>query len=139
MLAKIFSVRKAEKRASVRLTPGSVRRPASAASSTDSFSSNGTSNGSRAAGLDHSPIAGGSGASGAASGTDGWASAIARARSSAASAPARSVPRTAAKPHAPPTRTRTPIPSLSSEWSSSSSPFRVERRSARERTKRASA
>ena len=139
MLAKIFSVWNAEKRARVRFTPGSVRSPASAASRTASFSSSGTSNGSRSKLLDHSPLAAGSGASGAASGTAGCASAMASARASAASASARSVPRTAAKPQAPPTLTRTPIPSLSSESSWSSLPLRVESRSTLERTKRASA
>ena len=139
MLAKILSVWKAEKRASVRFTPGSVRRPVSAASRIASFSSSGTENGSRATAFDHSPCAGGSGASGVASGTAGWASAMASARDSAASASRRSVPRTAAKPHAPPTRTRTPMPSLSPESSWSSVPLRVESRSTLECTKRASA
>ena len=139
MLAKILSVWNAEKRASVRFTPGSVRRPASAASRIASFSSSGTSKGSRPTGFAHSPWAGGSAASGVASGTAGWASAMASARVSAASASRRSVPRTAAKPHAPPTLTRTPMPSLSRESSWSSVPLRVESRSTLERTKRASA
>ena len=57
----------------------------------------------------------------------------------AASASVLSVPRTAANPQAPPTLTRMPIPSLSSESSWSSRPLRVESRSTLERTKRASA
>ena len=59
----------------------------------------------------------------------GWAAAIASARSSAASASALAVPRAAANPHEPPTRTRTPIPSLSEESTWSTDPFRVDRRS----------
>ena len=139
VLAKILSVWKAEKRASVSFTPGSVRRPASAASRMASLSSSETSNGSRSTGFAHSPCAGGSGASGVSSGTAGWASAMASARASAASASRRSVPRTAAKPHTPPTLTRTPMPSLSPESSWSSLPLRVDSRSTLERTKRASA
>ena len=49
------------------------------------------------------------------------------------------VPRAAANPHEPPTRTRTPIPSLSLESTWSTDPFRVDRRSDWVRTKRASA
>ena len=140
MLAKILSVWNAEKRASVRFTPGSVAQPGVG----------GEQHGElllerhleRVALHQRSTTrrcAGGSGASGVASGTAGCASAMASARDSAASASRRSVPRTAAKPHAPPTRTRTPIPSLSRESSWSSVPLRVESRSTLERTKRASA
>ena len=91
------------------------------------------------AGLAHSPARGRLG--GERRGARGAAAprAIASARSSAASASARSVPRVAAKPQAPPTRTRTPMPSLSCESSSSTRPLRVESRSTRERTWRASA
>ena len=112
--------------------------PASASASTASLSSSGTSKGSRSAGLVYVPIAGGSSAS-AAPGAVGCAAAIASARSSASSASALPVPRTAAKPQAPPTRTRTPIPSESSKEAWSTSPLRVASRSDWVRTNRASA
>ena len=61
-------MREGGKRASVSVTPGSVRSSASAPSSTASFSSTGTANGSRSTGLAQSPRAAGSGASGTGSG-----------------------------------------------------------------------
>ena len=130
--------RSAWKRATLSAIPRSPLSPASACASTASLSSSGTSKGSRSAGLVYVPIAGGSSAS-AAPGAVGCAAAIASARSSACSASALPVPRTAAKPQAPPTRTRTPIPSESSNEAWSTSPLRVASRSDWVRTNRASA
>ena len=67
-------------------------------------------NGSIAHGEAQWPVAGTTGASGRAPAA-GCAAATASARFSAASAPRGLTSRVAAKPHAPPTRTRTPMPS----------------------------
>ncbi len=103
---------------------GSPRIDSSAASSSASLSSSATANGSSSAALSQRPRAGGSGASGV-EGARGWFSATASARSSAASSPPRLRSRVAAKPHAPPTRTRTPTPSDSAPSTSSTAPLRV--------------
>ncbi len=113
---------------------------ASAASSTASLSSSGTPKGSTSSWVEYEPVAGSSGASGNAStAARGWASATAIARARAPSAAARSLPRAAAKPQAPPIRTRTPKPSSSALCASSTRPLRVETLSAAERTWRTSA
>ena len=66
-----MSVRKARKRAAATATSARRRSASTASQSTASLSSRGTANGSRSTALDQLPVAGGSGASGVASGACG--------------------------------------------------------------------
>jgi hypothetical protein len=104
--------------ACARTIRGSPRIAATAANSTPRRSSSATANGSIAHGRSQWPVAGVTGASGRAP-ADGCVSATPRARRRAASVPAGLTSRVAAKPHAPPTSTRMPTPSLS--WASTAS------------------
>ncbi len=122
----------------VRTMRWSPRSAASAANSSASLSSRLTAKGSIAKADAQCPRAGSTGASGVA-GPAGWASAIASARPSAASAPAAERSRVAAKPQPPPTRTRTPMPSAIDEEMSSTWPLRTASSSVSVATWRASA
>ncbi len=113
-------------------------RPASAATSSSSRSSSGIPNGSISHGPLQCPRAGASGVMGR-SAAAGIARATRRAAVRARSAPSRVASRVAANPQAPPTRTRTPMPSPDCASTRSTCPLRISRCSSSVLTWRASA
>ena len=124
--------------ASLRTIRGSPRSALSAANSSSSLSSSETSNGSSSCTHAQCPRAGSAATSGPA-GIAGWLSAIASARASASSRPARVASRVAAKPQPPSVRTRTPTPSAEVLATLSTRPLRTSRSSSSVATWRASA
>ena len=123
--------------ASVTFT-SACRSASSARRQSATLSESETANGSCSTGVRYVPLVAASGASAFPSRPPA-ARAKAHARSAASRAPSASRRRSHAKPHAPPTRTRTPIPSLSRSVTFSTRPFLVETPCARPTTARASA
>ena len=114
------------------------RSASSARTHRSTFSESETANGSFSTGVRYVPLDAGTGAS-AFSRLPAAASANAQARSAASRAPSASRRRSQEKPQAPPTSTRTPIPSVSRSVTFSTRPFFVATACERRTTARASA